>query len=269
MREAALAAISTLLIATQSLAMQAAGPTAFGPSPMGAAEPQQARAETQSASFEQSNAEQSNASSAIGARPLGMPAGAGVPAIARPASESQPLGAPAETNTDSGIAQTLVVLLAIVVVIAGGAQIIKRLARGSGGFGATLGAGGRAPSGVLSVLGRYPVGPGHQVVLLRVDRRVLVLSQSMGRLRSGGGSFTTLAEITDPEDVASILVRTQDETGESMNARFHEMLGRFGEQHDEPTQAADAPHQPSLLRDRLNRVRTRTTDQPERAERAW
>lgn len=94
---------------------------------------------------------------------------------------------------------------------------IVRGARRRGGLMGQLGAGGRAPSGLLEVLGRYPVGRGQTLSLLRLDRRVLLLSQS-------SSGFTTLAEVTSPDDVASILMKAADEEGVSMTHRFQKLL---------------------------------------------
>lgn len=186
--------------------------------------------------------------------PLNMPADAAATRVALP-QESRPLGVGEPADMGGDIAQTLIVLTLIVVGIIVGGRMMKRYARGTTGLTTMLGPGGRAPSGVLSVLGRFPVGPGHQIVLLRVERRILVLSQTMGRFRSGGGSFTTLSEITDPEEVASLLVRTQDEAGESMNARFREMLAHFDE--TDPSTMRETARSP--LADRLDRLRGRAS----------
>lgn len=94
---------------------------------------------------------------------------------------------------------------------------IVRGARRRGGLMGQLGAGGRAPSGLLEVLGRYPVGRGQTLSLLRLDRRVLLLSQT-------SSGFTTLAEITGESDVASILMKAADEDGVSMTHRFQKLL---------------------------------------------
>ncbi len=92
-----------------------------------------------------------------------------------------------------------------------------RKAAGAGGVAAQLGAGGRAPAGVLSVLGRYPVSRGHSLVLLKLDRRVLLLGQSPA-------GFTTLSELNDPDDVASVLAKTADADGTGLTRRFNDML---------------------------------------------
>lgn len=95
--------------------------------------------------------------------------------------------------------------------------MVRVAAGGVGGLAAQLGAGGRSPAGVMEVLGRYPVSRGHTLVLLKLDRRVLLLGQSPA-------GFTALSELTDAEDVASILMKTADADGKSMTRRFGELL---------------------------------------------
>jgi len=154
------------------------------------------------------------------------------PSAAAP-TESRPLGAsPANAGGGeaggswlSGAAVRTVGALAVVVVLmflmwAG----LRRLAGRSGGLGASLGPGGRAPSGVLSVLARYPVARGQTLVLLHMDRRVLLLCQT-------SQGFSPLCEVTDPEEVASLLVKTRDEQEESLTTRFNGLL-RFFERED-------------------------------------
>jgi len=155
-----------------------------------------------------------------GATPLGVPASSG----------------PGRTGerkaTGIGIGRT-VGALGVVAGLAGLAWVgVRTLARAQGGLAATLGPGGRAPSGLLEVLGRYPVGRGQTLVLLRVDRRVLPLPQtSSGRLGTPAG-FTTLSEITDAEEVASILVKSRDDESASAAGRFSSMLRRFDEDYE-------------------------------------
>jgi hypothetical protein len=93
--------------------------------------------------------------------------------VRRPSIEATPLGIPARASLDLGagterqpsegeaasssfaFARTLGALGLVVVLIIALALVARRLAR-RGGLMAQLGAGGRAPSGVLEVLGRFP-----------------------------------------------------------------------------------------------------------------
>lgn len=158
-----------------------------------------------------------------------------------PAHESRALGAPrageltgAATGSESGsrlggsMVQTGGALMLVVGLMFAAARIFQYISRRSGLAGA-IGAGGRAPAGLLEVLGRYPIGRGQTLVLLRVDNRVLLLAQSGGglRFRGGSSSLTTLCEMDSPEDVASILLKTRDADQESLAAKFRHMLGRF------------------------------------------
>lgn len=138
---------------------------------------------------------------------------------AQPESESLPLGAalrsaPADAiGGSSSIATTLASLLAVVGLIVLLSAIYKWLSSKAGGLAGQIGAGGKSPSGLVSVLARYPLGRGQTLVLLKLDRRVLLLCQSSsGRMR-GGMTTQTLSEITSPEEVASIIGKAEGTGG--------------------------------------------------------
>jgi flagellar biogenesis protein FliO len=148
-------------------------------------------------------------------------------------SESRPLGAARQSSdavpiapsttgpsvTDGWLGRTVVALAFVIGLAVVIRSIVRRVGRTGGGLTSQLGVGGRAPSGVLLVLGRYPISRGQTLVLLKVDRRVLLLCQSQA-------GFQTLSEITDPEEVASLLVKTRDESGDSLSHRFNSLLRR-------------------------------------------
>lgn len=126
------------------------------------------------------------------------------------------------------VALPLALVVGLVLVCA---AVLKRVAGRSGGLvGAMTGCG--APSGIVEVLGRYPVSRAQALVLLRVNRRVLLVSHAAGGGRSGPGGFTTLSQFDDAEDVAAILSRVNEAgTGagraKTANARFHAALRLF------------------------------------------
>lgn len=161
----------------------------------------------------------------------------GTAAGAAPARTAQPLGPrpeapvrarPSSERTDGAgssllwsTIRTALALSAVVGLVLGLAWLLRRW---SGVDGRWLGArGSRAPAGILEILGRYPLGRGHTLLLLRMDRRVLLVAQSTGARLSAGG-MTTLAEVTDPEEVASLLTKARDQHGESLSMRFQAML---------------------------------------------
>jgi hypothetical protein len=72
------------------------------------------------------------------------------------------------------------------------------------------------------------------LVLLKLDSRILLLSQSSGGRLGAGAGFQTLCEITDPEEVASILVKSRDADGDSMAEKFRSILGRFDRTMEPP-----------------------------------
>lgn len=149
-------------------------------------------------------------------------------ALGAPEVESRPLKAASERRGE-GIAdgiQTVVVLGGVVAVILGMAMGLRVLAKRHGGLMAACGPGGKSPSGVLSVLGRYPIARGQTLLLLQFDRRVLLVGQTTGR---GGARMATLAELSDADDVASVLVKTRDESGESVARKFREIVDKMSE----------------------------------------
>lgn len=163
------------------------------------------------------------AESILESKPLGAPKTRPAPWTAAPANSPVAAQNPASL---AGMVRTVLSLAGVVAIIVGLAFAFKRLSRGSGGLMNQLGAGGRAPSGVLSILGRYPVARGTTLVLLKVDRRVILLCQSAGKGLTSGCTMQTLSEFTDPEDVASILLKTRDEEEASLAHRFEALLTR-------------------------------------------
>ena len=173
--------------------------------------------------------------SANEAKPLPQPK-------ARPTTAVGEIGAQSLRDTKAGaaspaawsdlvsVALPLAMVVGLVLVCA---AVLKRVAGKRGGLvGAISGCG--APGGIVEVLGRYPISRAQALVLLRVDRRVLLLSHAAGGGRSGPGGFTTLSQFDDAEDVASILAKVNDAgTGggaKTANARFHAALKLFERQ---------------------------------------
>jgi len=157
-------------------------------------------------------------------------------------NENRPLGAASrsgnsdratETKTqvasagasELGISRTILATTGVIALILLVAGVVRKLAARSPTLALAIGAGGKAPSGVLSVLGRYPVARGTTLVLFKLDRRVLLVAQTRLTGLSRFGSSTTmqtLCEITDPAEVASILTKTGDTTGPTTT-----IAGRF------------------------------------------
>lgn len=137
------------------------------------------------------------------------------------------------------IMQTVFALGGVLALALLGGVAVRMVAARHGGLRVSLGAGGRSPSGIIEVIGRYPIARGSSLVLLKIDRRILLLSQtSQGRL-GAGAAFTTLCEIDDPEEIASILVKARDNDGDSMAERFRGILSRADRGFE--TEADDAP----------------------------
>lgn len=143
--------------------------------------------------------------------------------------ESAPLGPSASgAGTDAfafaGYLQTLVALGVVLALAVLGAGLMKRFARTRGGLVGGMGPGGPSPSGVLEILGRYPLGSGQSLVLLRFDRRVVLMHQSGGRKNP---AMHTISEVTDAEEVASIMMKTRAPADEAANSSFREAIRKM------------------------------------------
>lgn len=162
------------------------------------------------------------------------------PTTAPPAASALEASPPRQITLDHPLVRTVGSLAVVLGLIFTLAAVARRLhGKSAGSLAAAFGLPGAAPSpsGILEVLGRFPVGRGQTLILLRVDTRILLLAQSTPGLRIRGGpasgGIVTLAQFTDAEEVASILMKVQDADQASTAARFGELLGRFDARHAE------------------------------------
>ena len=87
-------------------------------------------------------------------------------------------------------------------------------------------AGGPRPSGVVSVLGRFPFGRSASLVLLECGPKVLLLHQHAGK----GGEVTTLAEFSDRDEVADLrgrLTATERDAKGGFGRELEQNLGLY------------------------------------------
>lgn len=108
-------------------------------------------------------------------------------------------------------------------------------------------------SPVVEVLSRTMVAPRSHVLLLRVGPRVLVVSDSSAGAR-------TLAEVTDPEEVADLLGTLQSEKSDSPSGNFGRLLGRMNASLEEDASEEGSDHREhgiDRLRDTLASVKGR------------
>lgn len=213
-------------------------------------------------------AEARAAQSEVDANALPLP-GATRPA---PESESRPLGgAPTRADADAAsteqrapsglgdLARTGAALGAVLTLVFGLAWGVKKLGVGGDGGGRVLQRAAKSPSGLLEVLGRYPVAGRNTLTVLRFDQRVLLVSQR------SGGDMTTLCEISDPEEVAGVLLRVRDAAGDSAAAAFEEAISQAESPYTDEAWEPDPAEQREAM-DVIPRGRVFTTDEGDRAE---
>lgn len=151
----------------------------------------------------------------------------------------------------------LLIVLSTIVLLA---LAFRKLARMGGGVAGALGAGGKSPSGIVEVLGRYPIARGQTLVLLKVDRRVLVLNHTLPSKHHAGG-FTTLSQFDDASDVASILMKVSEAEGLALSNQFDVAM-------QTASSAAERVEQPMVDRRAVVSVEAGAGDRSGRADRA-
>lgn len=202
-------------------------------------------------------------------------------------TQSIPLGKPSTRSTligssnpdakssapSAGWTQTILALLGVILLILGLGQLYKKLASSQGNLASQLGAGGTAPSGIIEIIGRYPVSRGMTLVVLRFDHRVLLLSHASSiKGKSGrGASMQTLCELSDPEDIASILIKARSAAGESIAQSFEQTLREADDLtddhlHNDMDFGASGMGRVRFPSTSRQPVRTITTDEGDRAE---
>ncbi|MEL7087632.1 MAG: flagellar biosynthetic protein FliO [Planctomycetota bacterium] len=87
-------------------------------------------------------------------------------------------------------------------------------------------------SPAVEVLSRTTVAPKNHVLLLRVGQRVLVVSDS-------GAGLRTLANLDDPEEVASVLQSVTSQQPASVTKSFNGLVTRFNGEYDAKSQLAE------------------------------
>ena len=112
----------------------------------------------------------------------------------------------------------------MIIKTAGALAVVIGLMVGTKGAIAKWGGGaGRAgaPAGIVTMLARYPLGRKQTMLLVKVDRRILILAQT-------AEGTSTLSELREAEDVASLLRSLRDAEGESFGGQLEEMLRSKG-----------------------------------------
>lgn len=85
---------------------------------------------------------------------------------------------------------------------------------------------GRGSSRAVEVLSRSPLTPKQQVMLIRVGSKLIVVGDS-------GTQMNTLCEISDADEVASLIGQLRDEKSSAASA-FRPLFGRFRKGFDSP-----------------------------------
>ena len=114
------------------------------------------------------------------------------------------------TGVGSWGLQTAMALGVVVLLIVLVRQVLRRL----GGAPAT------GHAGLVEVMARVPIAPRTHVLFLRIGERVIIAGQTQAGLN-------TLAELDDPDDVASVLAHVQASRPASITEGFGKLMRQF------------------------------------------
>ena len=128
-------------------------------------------------------------------------------ASTQPASAAAPVASVAPKLELPKVAGALAVVLGLAFVLR---AVLRRVFPAVSSAGATH---------AIQVLSRTVLAPRQQLMLVRVGRRLVVVGDS-------GGQMTALSEITDPDEVASLVGQVKDEKLSAAGATFGGLLGR-------------------------------------------
>lgn len=92
----------------------------------------------------------------------------------------------------------------------------------------------RKSSRAVQVLGRSMVSPKQQVLLLQVGRRVIVVGDC-------GGQMSALAQITDPDEIAELAGKIQEDNAASSTRTFGSLFGKAQATFEEPEEVEKKP----------------------------
>ncbi|HEX8340476.1 MAG TPA: flagellar biosynthetic protein FliO [Tepidisphaeraceae bacterium] len=149
-------------------------------------------------------------------------------------STSRPAPSPANAAFDW---QRLVIAMSVVLTLI----FLLRYVAGRAFPGLVAGKGSRA----VRVLSRSALAPKQQLMLVQVGRRVIVIGDSAGEL-------TSLSEITDPDEVASLLGQLDSAEPAAPARPFAHLFGHAREQYAEPTESIAPAEPPARRRDDSN-----------------
>lgn len=187
------------------------------------------------------------------AAPVGDPESLPLASRLAPASDVPERASPPRPTWRSGwVLNTATALGAVIVAILALRGVLARWVRG----------GGTAGAHAVEVLSRTPIAARQHVTLLRIGGRILICGESPGGLR-------TLSEITDPDEIATLLRAAAAARPHSITRSFGSLMRRFDRSFDEAEGGDDAEHLLDRTRDGLStllsRVRTLgNTDSSER-----
>jgi flagellar protein FliO/FliZ len=140
------------------------------------------------------------------------------------AASAKPGVASAVGTSSTDLTRIVIALAAVIGLILVLRALLRRVSGAAGMRGGKL----------VTVLSRSYISPKQQVVVLEVGKRLLVVGDS-------GGQMSSLCEITDPDEIATLIGRSRSGTTAKSPSAFANVFRRANESFDEQADADVAP----------------------------
>jgi flagellar biosynthetic protein FliO len=156
--------------------------------------------------------------------------------LIRRAESSVPTTSAAKPHAGLDVARVGISLAVVVALIYATRWTLKKIAPAAASSNS---------SSAIRVISRNPVSPKQQIVVVQVGRRLLVVGDS-------GQQLTTLCEISDPDESATLLAQIRREKDQPVARSFAAMLGlasakfKAADGFDEPAAASGVTQSASL-----------------------
>lgn len=167
------------------------------------------------------------------ARPLGRPASIFSLGSASASSSESKVDEEGSASASSGLgafdprSSSIARTVGALAIVLGGIFLLAMVVKRVNPMWARAG----RPSGVLEILARYPVARGQQLVLLKLARRIILVHQTKA-------AMTTIADVSDPGEVAALMSRIEAASGRPRGAAFQSQLTEATADYDVLDRAA-------------------------------
>lgn len=145
------------------------------------------------------------------------------------AASAKPISVSSLGSNSSDLTRIIIALASVIGLILLMRAFYRRVSGAAGSRGSKL----------VTVLSRSFISPKQQVLVLEIGKRLLVVGDS-------GGHMNSLCEITDPDEIATLIGRSRSASSAKGSNAFASVFKRANESFDEPIAAEVATDREAL-----------------------